>query len=100
MVRIKWLLSARNDLKEIYGYISLDSKRYAKLQIERIQNRTEVLKTQVEIGKIVEEISNPKIREIVEGNYRIIYKVVNKSELHILMIHHGARDLIRRIQEL
>ena len=99
MVRIKWLLSARNDLKEIYGYISLDSKRYAKLQVERIQNRTEILKTQAEIGKIVEDIKNPKIREIVEGNYRIIYKIVSKNELHILMVHHGARDLIRRIKE-
>jgi addiction module RelE/StbE family toxin len=99
MVRIKWLVSAKNDLKEIYNYISLDSKRYAKLQVERIQDKTEILKTQIEIGKIVDEIGDPKIREIVEGNYRIIYKIINKNELHILMVHHGARDLNSRIKE-
>jgi toxin ParE1/3/4 len=44
MVRLKWLKSAKEDLKEIYNYISFDSKRYAKLKVQRIQNRTEILK--------------------------------------------------------
>ena len=91
------MLAAKNDLKEIYDYISLDSKRYAKLQVERIQNKTEVLKSQIEIGKIVEELNDPKVREIIEGNYRIIYRIVSKNELHILLVHHGARDLSKRI---
>jgi plasmid stabilization system protein ParE len=91
------LLAAKNDLKEIYDYISLDSKRYAKLQVERIQNKTEVLKSQIEIGKIVEELNDPKVRESIEGNYRIIYRIVSKNELHILLVHHGARDLSKRI---
>lgn len=93
------MISARNDLKEIYDYISFDSRRYAKLQVERIQNKTEILKTHIEIGKVVDEIGDPKIREIVEGNYRIIYRIISKNELHILMVHHGARDLKRRISE-
>lgn len=37
MVQIKWLSKAKNDLKEIYDYISLDSERFAKLQISKIQ---------------------------------------------------------------
>ena len=32
MVRVKWLKSAKDDLRDIYEYISLDSKRYAKHQ--------------------------------------------------------------------
>lgn len=97
MVRVKWLLSAKEDLKEIYDYISFDSKRYAKLQVERIQERTEILKNHIESGKIVDEINDPQIRELTEGNYRIIYKVINVSEVNILMVHHGAKDLKRRI---
>ncbi len=99
MVRLKWLRSAKDDLKEIYDYISFDSKRYARLQIERIQERTEILKKQIESGKTVDEINDSKIREILEGNYRIIYKILNENEVHILMVHHGARDLIRRLKE-
>lgn len=99
MVQIKWLKSARQDLKEIYDYIALDSKRYAQLQVERIQQKTELLKTQTELGKLVDEIQNLNVRELVEGHYRIIYKIINTEEIHILMVHHGARNLHLRIQK-
>lgn len=97
MVRIKWLISAKLDLKEIYDYISYDSKRYAQLQIVKIQTKTEIIKSNVFIGKLVSETNDKSVREIIEGNYRIIYKIVSEDEIHILMIHHGARDLVRRI---
>jgi len=75
MVRIKWLKSAKNDLQEIHDYISLDSKRYAKLHVERIYQKTELLKIQPLIDKQVKEIKNTAIRELVEGNYRIFTKL-------------------------
>lgn len=98
MVRIKWLRLAKDDLKDIYNYINIDSKRYANLQIERIQRRTQVLKKQILLGKIVEELGNPRIRELQEGNYRILYRIVSEKEVHILMIHHNARDLRRHLK--
>ncbi|WP_370281068.1 type II toxin-antitoxin system RelE/ParE family toxin [Robiginitalea marina] len=97
MVRISWLDSARQDLREIFEYISPDSARYAKFQIERIFSRTQILKKQPSLGKVVEEIGDPNIRELVEGNYRIIYRIVNQHHIHILMVHHASRDLGRRI---
>lgn len=98
MVQIKWLKSAKIDLKEIYDFISLDSKRYAKHQVEKIQSKTEILKTGIIIGKKVSEIDNEKVREILEGNYRIIYRIISKNEIHILLVHHGAKDLLKRIK--
>ena len=83
-------------LKAIADYISRDSKRYAKLQVIRLINRTRILKTQVRSGKIVPEINNGNIRELIEGNYRIIYKIVKDNRIDILAIHHSARDLIKR----
>ena len=97
MVQIKWLKDAKIDLKEVFEYISLDSKRYARLQVERIKLRTGILKTHPKSGKIVLELENSKIREVIEGNYRIIYKIVNEKRIDILLVHHGAKDLKRRI---
>ena len=97
MVQIRWLKDAKTDLKEIFNYISLDSTRYARLQVERIQQRTKILKSHPNVGKIVEETDDPKIREIIEGNYRIIYRIVNNQRIDILLVHHGAKDLKRRI---
>ena len=98
MVQIKWLPEAKFDLKEIYDYIALGSKKYAKIEVQKIKIRTEILKLEPEIGKIVEEVNNPKVKEIVFGNYRIIYRNVSSKIIDILMIHHGARDLQRRIK--
>ena len=76
--------------------ILLQIQQFFQFQVEKIKNKTEILKSQIEIGKIVEEIGNPNIRELIEGNYRIIYRVVDKKTIHILMIHHSARDLTKR----
>ncbi len=97
MVRIKWLKSAKEDLKDIFDFISLDSKRYAKYQIQKIQAKTETLKKGNFLGKQVSETNDEHIREIFEGNYRIIYRIISKTEIHILLIHHGSRDLERRL---
>lgn len=58
--------------------------------------KTYILKSNPEVGKIVDEFKTPTIREIIEGNYRIIYSIVSAKEINILLIHHGARDLKRR----
>jgi len=96
MVQIKWTLLAKEDLKNITEYISNDSVKYAKLQVIRIKNRTKILQTHIRIGKVVSEIGNSNIRELEEGNYRIIYRIVSKNQVDILTIHHTARDLKRR----
>ena len=96
MVQINWTFQAKDDLEGIAEYISRDSRRYAKLQVLKLKNRTIILKSQIRSGKIVPEINKENIRELVEGRYRIIYKIVTKDQVDILTIHHTARDLKRR----
>lgn len=96
MVQINWTIVSIEDLKSIVEYISKDSITYAKLQIIRITNKTQILKSQPYIGKPVPEYQKVDIRELVEGNYRIIYKVVSEKKIDILTVHHSARDLKRR----
>lgn len=73
MVQISWTFQAVSDLKNIAEFISGDSVKYAKLQILRIRYRTKILSSQVYTGKVVPEFHNQNIRELIEGNYRIIY---------------------------
>lgn len=60
------------------------------------KTRTRILKTQTRSGKIMSEINLENIRELIEGRYRIIYKIVEDNQIDILTIHHSSRDLIRR----
>ena len=96
MVQINWTFQAKDNLKAIAEYISKDSKRYAKFQVIGLKNRTRILKTQIRSGKIVPEINRENIRELIEGNYRIIYKILEENKIDILTIQHSARDLTRR----
>lgn len=96
MVRIIWTDLATRELQEIFEFIAQDSKLYAKRQVIKIRNKTKTLKSSKYIGRVVDEIGIPIVREIVEGNYRIIYKINNENEIAILTIHHSARDLSKR----
>jgi toxin ParE1/3/4 len=96
MVQINWTLQAKDDLKSIAEFIARDSVRYAKLQVVKIKSRTAVLKSHPQAGKVVMEMSDKRIRELIEGNYRIIYKIISKNCVDILTVHHSARDLTKR----
>ena len=96
MVQVKWTLLAVDDLRSIFDYIARDSKQYAKIQVIRLRARTKILKTYPFSGKLVPEYNDENYRELDEGNYRIIYKIVNPKRVDVLTIHHAARDLNRR----
>ncbi len=96
MVQINWTRIAVDDLKSIYEFIAKGSKKFAQLEIIKIKTRTRILKTKPLAGKEVIEKGNIAVRELVEGNYRIIYKIIDKEKIDILTIHHSARDLNRR----
>jgi plasmid stabilization system protein ParE len=44
------------------------------------------------MGRIVPEIGNSKIRELIFGNYRIIYRF-EKKRISVLTIRHGKQIL-------
>ena len=93
MVRLRWTIQAVNDLKDIAEYISKDSKRYASLLVQRIHAKARLLKNQPDSGRMVNEFGRKDVRELLEGNYRIIYRKINVTQIEILTIHHSARRL-------
>lgn len=73
MVTIIWTELAIDDLQSIHEYISKDSKIYADRLIEKIINRVDQLKEFPRSGRVVSEFNSEIIRELIEGNYRIVY---------------------------
>ncbi len=96
MVQINWTIQSKEDLQSIAEYISRDSKTYAKRHVKRIKNRVQILRKLPQSGVIVHEFNDTSIRELIFGNYRIIYKIVNPKRLDIITVHHSARDLSKR----
>ncbi len=88
---VKWTKPAKNDLKQIHDYIARDSKFYAQKILQDIVDKSEKLKIFPEIGRIVPEIGDPNVRELIIYSYRLIYEVF-PNKVEILALIHGKRD--------
>ena len=96
MVRkIKWTIRALNDLHEIHVFIAKDSRRYAQIQIDDIQNATLNLTSFPLLGHIVPEFPHLPYREILVGNYRVIYRLEEEQGLIIIMAVAHGRQLLK-----
>ena len=93
MAEVKFTDQSLDDLEDIAEYISKDSLFYAGMQVEKLIRRTDILEQFPAIGRIVPELKNKSIREIIEGNYRIVYRIVNREMIHILTFNHSRRKL-------
>ena len=93
MVKINWTSLAVSDLKGVFDYIADDSSRYAQITAGKIHYRVQTLADQPNSGRIVPEFEDTTIRELISGNYRIIYSLVNDYQIDVLRIFHSARSL-------
>ncbi|MEO6694727.1 MAG: type II toxin-antitoxin system RelE/ParE family toxin [Ignavibacteria bacterium] len=93
MVKVRWTPQSLEDIFNIAEYIAIDSEKYAKIQTERFFDSVEILTTHPKAGRIVPETKNNSLRELVLGNYRLVYKIVSKTSIDIITIHHSKRLL-------
>lgn len=90
MTRVVWTRPARDDLREIRAYIAQDSERYARVVATRLVAAVRRLREYPLSGRVVPELGRPTVREVLEGSYRIVYRVTPDS-VQILAVVHGAR---------
>lgn len=94
MVQIKWTKRALNDLSEIYGFIARDSPRYAQIQVEKIQKAVSNLAEFPFLGRQVPEFPHLPYREVLIGNYRVLYREEEKrSQVLVMSVVHGRQLL-------
>ncbi len=92
MAEVKWTPQATDDLEAVADFIALDSPHYASLFVMDVLAAAEGLRRFPRSGRIVPEVNDPDVREIILGNYRIVYRL--KGDLvEILTVYHGARLL-------
>lgn len=91
-MRITWSPLAVERAAEIAEYISRDNPNVAKKWVDKLFSKVEQLKSFPESGRIVPEINNKDFRELIYGNYRIIFRV-EKTQVAILTIRHEKQIL-------
>jgi plasmid stabilization system protein ParE len=77
-MKISWSPLAAKRLEDIYDYIFVDNKLVAGKVVERIFKKVESLAKNPERGRKLSETNREEIREVFEGEYRIIYRIESR----------------------
>ncbi len=91
-MKITWSPRSKTQLNDIAEYIALDKPAAAFRWLENIFKAVEKLELFPKSGRKVPEFNQEDIREIIYGNYRIIYKIKEK-EIIIASVRHGKQLL-------
>lgn len=91
-MKIFWTPLAVERLEDIFEYISKDNRIAAQKIVDRIIKKVESLSKFPERGRKVPEINREDIREVFEGEYRLIYRISSKK-VFVLSIRNSKQLL-------
>ena len=92
-MRVHWTDTAEKHLDAIYSYIAQDSPEYARRMVDRLTRRSQQITKFPFSGRRVPEYDVDKIREVIEGSFRIIYHI-KLDQIDVLAVIHAAMDLL------
>ena len=95
-MKVYWTDTAKLHLTEIQKYISQHSKFYAKPTIDALTKKSIQLSIFPLSGRVVPEFKIEQIRELIEGQYRIIY-YIKPEQIDVVAVIHGSRNVLNNI---
>ncbi|MFH1942575.1 MAG: type II toxin-antitoxin system RelE/ParE family toxin [bacterium] len=93
-MKVIWSKESLDRLIEIEEFISEYNPIKAVEFIDFIISKSITIEDNPKIGRVVPELSNNEIRELIIKNYRLVYKI-RKNNIEILTVFEGHR-LIKR----
>lgn len=91
-MKVVWTRQARIRLAAIEDYIAQDDEVAAERWAARLVQRTKALGSFPESGRRLPERQGSPLREVVVGNYRIVYRIGAKR-VEVLTVFEGHRLL-------
>ena len=96
MTPIRWTEQAVEDLRAIREFISRDSPKYGRLVAERLYDATARLEDFPRSGRIVPESDRDDLREIILGEYRIVYLLASDAVI-LVTVFRSSRLFPRKL---
>lgn len=93
-MKITWAPVAVERVEEISRLIATENPSGAAAWVEDLFQAVERLSSFPESGRTIREIPSGPYRQILHGEYRIIYRLQGKR-LFVLTVRHGRRQLDR-----
>lgn len=91
-MRVSWTDRAEARLDAICGYIAADAPHAAKALERRLILRSCQIGQFPNSGRIVPDYDRDDVRELIEGSYRLIYRI-KADHVDVLTVMHCAQLL-------
>lgn len=91
MIDLIWSPRSAADLEEIRAFIEVNSTAYADLTVRRLVASVERLRIFPDSGRMVPERQSPELREVLLGNFRIVYRR-KPAVVEIATVFRGSRE--------
>lgn len=93
-MKLIWSEESLMRLIDIEEFIAADNPIIAEQFVDYLISESEILEDNPEVGRIVPEISNPLIKELIIKIYRIVYRI-GDDQVEILTVFEAHRLLKR-----
>jgi toxin ParE1/3/4 len=81
-----------DDLREIVTFIAKDNPDRARTYGNELIDRALSVANFPQMGRVVPEIGNPVVREVLHGSYRVIYEIFpDQNVIYTLRFWHATR---------
>lgn len=90
-MKVNWSPLALEKLANAAEFIALDNPSAAEQWANDLFDKTALLSNQTQMGRIVPELQRSNCRELIFGNYRIIYMI--NTEIQILTVRNCRQIL-------
>jgi plasmid stabilization system protein ParE len=91
VTELTWSPRSVADLEEIRTFIEADSPAWADLTVRRVVAAVERLQQFPDSGRMVPERHSPDLREVISGNFRIVYRR-RTTTVEIATVFRWSRD--------
>ncbi|MBU0483823.1 MAG: type II toxin-antitoxin system RelE/ParE family toxin [Proteobacteria bacterium] len=91
-MKIIWSPLSIDRATEIARYIAQDNHTAAEKWVKTLFKKVQLLESSPQLGRVIPETHSDDIRELLYGNYRIIYRL-EQTRISILTIRHGKQIL-------
>jgi toxin ParE1/3/4 len=91
MVEVIWTQRATEEITSIAEYLEQYSALYASSIVKKLYGKVGVLRQFPKLGRIIPEMQEEKYRELIEGNYRIMYEMLDDEMILIQRVMHTSR---------
>lgn len=93
MAELIWTPRAYADLEAIGAYYAQHAPGYAEVLVRKLMRAAERLEAFPASGRVVPEIGDEAMREVIHRQYRIIYLYApEEDKVEVLSVFHSSRQ--------